>query len=71
MRGAVLTNYDGSFIIQSAKLWNALPPNLTIITSFNLFKTSLDKFLSKLPDKPPLPGYPYNCDNSILSVPKL
>ena len=71
VRGAVLTNFDGSFLIWSAKLWNALPPNLTIITSLELFKTNLDKFLLKLPDKPPLPGYPFNCDNSIISVPKL
>ena len=68
VRGAALSNYDGSFVIQSAKLWNALPPNLTVITSLNLFKICLDKFLIELQDKPPLPGYPYCCDNSILSV---
>ena len=68
IRGAVLTNYENSFIIYSAKLWNILPPNLTVIKSLNLFKLKLDKFLSNLPDKPPLPGYPKNCDNSLVNL---
>ena len=68
LRGKVLTNYDESFVIKSAKLWNKLPPNLTTITSLSLFKHHLDKFLTNLPDEPPLPGYPCKSDNSILNV---
>ena len=68
IRGAVLTNYDHSFVIHSANLWNILPPNLTVIKSLSLFKLKLDKFLLSLPDKPPLLGYPKNCDNSLVNV---
>ena len=67
IRGKVMTAFEESFVIKSAKLWNVLPPNLTHIQSLNLFKHNLDKFLIKIPDKPPLPGYPYTCNNSITS----
>ena len=68
IRGKILTNYDVSFTIRAAKLWNILPANLTNVSSLNLFKIGLLKFLSKIPDKPPLPGYPYTCDNSLTSI---
>ena len=68
VRGKLLTLYDESFTIKAAKLWNVLPPELTHISSLELFKSRLDSFLLTLPDKPPLPGYPYGCDNSLSSV---
>ena len=66
MRGRILTAFEGSFVIKSARLWNTLPPNLTRTTSLALFKHNLDKFLQTIPDRPPLPGYPHVCNNSII-----
>ena len=70
IRGKILTAFDNSFTIKAAKLWNVLPPKLTHITSLDLFKSQLDKFLKEVPDKPPLPGYPFNSDNhnSLINV---
>ena len=68
IRGKLLTAFDESFIIKAAKLWNILPPELTHISSLNLFKRNLDNFLKNVADKPPLPGYPYTCDNSLTSI---
>lgn len=67
-KGSSATNYEGSFEISSAKLWNILPPNLTTITSLPLFKRKLEKFLANIPDQPPLPGYPHTSDNSLKSI---
>ena len=68
LRGKILTLYDESFTIKSAKLWNILPPELTTITNLNKFTTCLDEFLVKTPDKPPIPGYPYLNNNSLTSL---
>ena len=70
VRGSVLTKFENSFVIKSAKLWNIIPPNLTTITSLNLFKMKLENFLSQIADEPPLPGYPFrlNSNNSLLNT---
>ena len=68
LRGKILSQYDDSFLIGSAKLWNVIPPKLTCITALEVFKVELDKFLLTVPDRPPLPGYPYDSDNSLTSV---
>ena len=68
LRGAVLTSYDESFVVKSARLWNKIPPELTKITSLALFSTKLEGFLSGLTDKSPLPGYHCSSDNSVLSI---
>ena len=67
-KGSSATNYEGSFEISSAKLWNILPPNLTTITSLSLFKRKLELFLANIPDQPPIPGYPYTSDNSLKNI---
>ena len=64
----LVTIYDESFLIKSSKLWNKIPPNLTRITSLRQFKSSLNKFISTLPDQPPIPGYPCRNQNSILDI---
>ena len=68
IRGKILTLYDESFTVKAAKLWNVLPNRLTQISSLDQFRESLDRFLLTVPDKPPLPGYPYNCNNSLTCV---
>ncbi len=67
LKGKSLSTYEESFQIRGGKLWNVLPPELTVIPTLNNFKFSLKRFLDKIPDKPPLPGYPHLNDNSILS----
>ena len=64
----LLTQYDESFTIKAARLWNILPPELTQITSLVEFKSGLDSFLSTVPDEPPIPGYPYKCDNFSVNI---
>ena len=66
LKGMALTKYEESFSIRGAKLWNLLPPELTKITNLNLFKIKLGHFLEKIPDKPPIAGYPYLNNNSLL-----
>ena len=64
----LLTKFDESFIIRSGRLWNKIPPELSRLTNYNEFKTKLNQFLSKIPDKPPIPGYPFANHNSVLDV---
>ena len=64
----LVTKIDESFLIRSAKLWNKIPPNLTTITNYSTFKSELHLFLSKLPDRPPLPGYSFANHNSVLDI---
>ncbi len=67
VKGRVLTIYDESFQIVSAKLWNVLPNKITLINSLSAFEFELDNFLKLIPDEPPLPGYPSRSNNSILN----
>ena len=60
--------YDNSFAVMGPRLWNRLPANITQLSCFSLFKIAVDTFLSTLPDKPPLQGYPYTNDNSLISL---
>ena len=66
IKGKSLTKYEESFQINGAKLWNLLPTELTKITKLNYFKVELNKFLKHIPDKPPIPGYPFQNDNSLI-----
>ena len=68
LRGKILTIFDESFAVKSAKLWNILPSMLTKITSLDSFKTNLDKFLFEISDEPPLPGYSHKTNNSLTSL---
>ena len=66
-RGKPLTVYENSFVVKGAKLWNKLPGKLTQISSLSVFRNKLDKYLSLLPNLPPVSGYYHTTDNSILS----
>ena len=59
---------EHSFAVQGPKLFNCLTPALRNFQgSFQAFKTKLDIFLSKVPDKPCTPGYHQSAaSNSIL-----
>ena len=45
------------FVMKAGKLWNKLPATLTEIPELNLFRSKLDKYLSLIPDHPPVKGY--------------
>jgi hypothetical protein len=66
VKGKLLSSYEDSFLVKSAKLWNKLPPKLTEISSFAIFQSRLQKYLSFYPDQPPVHGYYHNTKNSIL-----
>ena len=66
VRGKLLSSYENSFSIKAAKLWNKLPPNLTVITTLNVFRRELDRYLSLFPDCPPVKGYCHQNKNSLL-----
>ena len=67
IKGKLLTQYDESFVIKSARLWNVLPPRLTHVNNVDVFKSGLKEFLFEVPDKPPIAGYPYTSDNSLVN----
>ena len=71
IKGKILTIYDESFAVKSAKLWNILPSRLTHIDNIKTFTAALNIFLSTIPDKPPIPGYPYTCNNSLTEISQL
>lgn len=66
--GKIQTLFEESFLIKSAKLWNLLPAQLTRTTEQFSFKNGLRKFLENIPDKPPISGYPYTSNNSLLEL---
>ena len=57
IKGNLLTKYENSFALKGAKLWNALPSPLTRMSQISEFRSSLDKHLRSIPDRPPLHGY--------------
>ena len=65
VKGKLLSSYEESFLIKSAKLWNKLPSRLTEISSFAVFQLKLQNYLSFYPDLPPVQGYYHETKNSI------
>ena len=65
-KGKVLTLFENSFVVKSARLWNVIPPQVSRIDNLPKFKLELDNFLSTISDQPPLPSYPYKNNNSLV-----
>ena len=61
--------YEHSFAVVGPKLWNTLPQHLSTITNKCTFKTALSKYLSHIPDRPPLSGSASR--NSLLDINRL
>ena len=61
------TMYDNSFSMMGPRLWNKIPKEITLADTLPIFKIQLKKFLHRLPDKPPIEGYPRLNDNSIVN----
>ena len=58
--------YDHSFHVIAAKLWNLIPKEIKSKPSINSFKNTLTRFISEIPDQPPIQGMPSN--NSLLDL---
>ena len=63
---SVKTDYENSFTIKAARLWNLLPKSINKITSLDQFKAALGDYLRQIPDTPPVPGYTAANRNSLL-----
>ena len=61
--------YDSSFAVVGPKLWNTLPAKISTITLKSTFKTALSRYLSYIPDRPPIDGFPSH--NSLLEINRL
>ena len=61
---SVRSDYDRSFKIRAAQLWNLLP---AVTGKLDSFKIGLCRFLEQYPDTPPVTGYTPANDNSLLS----
>jgi len=68
---SVASKYDNSFGIKAAKLWNIVPKAIKDMSSLDALKVAMGNLLTRLPDNPPVKGYPTANDNSLLSLPYL
>ena len=64
---SVRSDYDRSFRVRAAQLWNTLPADVNSLSTLESFKVGLGRFLEQFPDTPPVPGYTPANDNSLLS----
>ena len=63
------SNFDKSFSVIGAKLWNLLPPQCSLaLHSLDDFKILLGAFLEQFPDVPPTTGYFSPDSNSLLDA---
>ena len=65
-QASVRTDYENSFKIRAARLWNLLPQDVNSITTLDAFKAALGRYLKKIPDTPSTPGYTAANRNSLL-----
>ena len=65
-QASVRTDYENSFKIKAARLWNLLPRNVNTQATLDTFKAALGDYLKKIPDTPPVPGYTAANRNSLL-----
>ena len=64
---SVRSDYDSSFGVRAAQLWNILPSHVSQLKSLESFKIGLGRFLEQFPDTPPVTGYTTVNNNSLLS----
>ena len=58
--------YDQSFHVNGARLWNSIPKRVKQKKSFATFKAALTKLTLQLPDNPPIPGIA--SENSLIQL---
>ena len=64
---SVRTDYDNSFKVKAAQLWNLVPAGIGNLGTLESFKIGLSGFLEQYPDTPPVTGYTPANNNSLLS----
>ena len=64
---SVRSDYDSSFGVRAAQLWNILPSDVSQLNLLESFKIGLCRFLEQFLDTPPIPGYTAVNNNSLLS----
>ena len=64
---SVRRDYDNSFRVRAAQLFNLLPPDVRSLSTLEGFKAGLGRFMEQYPDTPPVPGYTPANDNSLLN----
>ena len=64
---SVRTDYDNTFRVRAAQLFNVLPPEIRSIKVLHSFKVGHNRFLEQFPDTPPVTGYTPMNNNSLLS----
>ena len=64
---SVRADYDRTFRIRAAQLFNLLPASLRSITKLDCFKAELGRVLERYPETPLVPGFTTLNDNSLLS----
>ena len=63
------SSYESSFAVVGPRMWNTLPRKISTITNKTTFKTALTKYLSQIPDLPPVDGLASR--NSLLDLNRL
>ena len=63
------SQYESSFAVMGAKLWNIIPKRISTITNMATFKTALSRYLALIPDEPPVDGFTRH--NSLLEMNRL
>ena len=64
---SIKADYDRSFRVRAAQLFNMLPADLRGVSTLDAFKSGLGRFLEHYPDTPPVTGHFGVNDNSLLS----
>ena len=64
---SVRSDYDKSFKVRAAQLWNLVPGGIGKLGTLDSFKIGLCRFLEQYPDTPPVTGYTPANNNSLLS----
>ena len=64
---SIKADYDRSFRVRAAQLFNMLPADLRGVSTLDAFKSGLGRFLEHYPDTPPVTGHSGVNDNSLLS----
>ena len=68
---SVRSDYDKSFKVRAAQLWNLVPAGIGKLGTLESFKIGLCRFLEQYPDTPPVTGYTPANNNSLLKLPKV
>ena len=65
-QSSVATKFQNSFVSRATRLWNTLPSDVNSAKDLAGFKILLGEWLKRMPDRPPVPGYTRQNNNSIL-----